>query len=256
MSHVAVRRASSAAFAAAFGIVLSGTTSMAAVVVDFDEHPHGRVMHEQHAPQGLHISATNLRGGPHLAVAFDTRLASTEDPDLQDAWDSGNLSPGTDLGVMMIVAEGSTDRDKDGLIDRPDDQRGYPGGELTFRFDDVLDSFGFDVLDVDNGREIGPNVGYVAFRLAGVEVARVSFGEFIRPESPHYDRTVVYGNNSANRITPITAAALNVPGFNEVAFRLASGGVDTLTYTPIPEPAAAGALVLAAATLLGRQRRV
>jgi hypothetical protein len=209
---------------------------------------------------GVRISAVNLQGGPDLAIVFDTLMENTADPDLESPWLVGNIFANSLQRGILIIAENAIDSDGDGRIDDPDDQaapRGSSSGEIRIQFDFDLSSFGFDLFDSEGGPEINPNVGFVAFRDNGVELRRISFAEFITPTSSFYDPTIEYGDHSANRIRPITAAQMNIDRFDEVRVNIASGGIDTLTWSeaaPIPEPTSLALVGMSAAALLRRRR--
>jgi hypothetical protein len=233
-----------------------------AAVIDFEDQPHGAVIDQQYrTSHGLQIEGHNWRGGPDLAIIFDTTQLATADPDLEDPFAVGNLSLAT-LGRALVIAENDVDADGDALIDSPDDQASPVGrgssGEIVFRFDAMQTSFGFDLLDVDGAGEIDAMVGYVSFRRWGVEKARVSLAELLNPTSTFYDPTITFGDHSANRIAPFTAAELGIEGFNGVAINLASGAIDNVTFgdtAPIPEPSAIALLAPCAYAVVRRRRR-
>lgn len=229
-----------------------------AAVLDFDSAQHGQIIDTEFlASHGVFIQATNFQGGANLAIAFDTSRTGTADPDLEDAWDRGNIPSSDRLFAILIIAENSRDADGDGLIDSPDDQAETAtlgSGELRFTFTTIHRSFGLDLLDVED--EWGLDAWSISFRLAGVEVSRVQFDEFVDPSSQFFTPGVEFGDNSANRINPMTAEQMNIPGFNEVVVNMrASGGVDNVSFDAVPEPSTAligmGMLI----PLLARRRR-
>lgn len=238
-----------------------GIGAAQAAVINFDSAEHGqRIDNEFLTSHGVLIQATNFQGGPNLAITFDTTRLNTADPDLQDPWDRGNIPSSTLLRDVLIIAENSNDSNGNGFIDSPDDQaetatRG--SGELRFTFTTLQRSFGFDMVDVED--EWGLDSWFVSFRLAGVELSRVEFDEFLDSSSPFFTRGIVFGDNSANRVDPITAEEMNIAGFNEVVINMrASGGIDNVSFeaaAAIPEPSTAviGAGLLL--PLLARRRR-
>ena len=87
----------------------------------------------------------------------------------------------------------------------------------------------------------GYDIGFFAVFYDGpLALATVGFEAFIDSSAmnPFYDPTVAYGNNTANRISPIAAADLGLDFFDKVEIRLGgSGAVDNINYTAVPEPA-------------------
>jgi hypothetical protein len=242
---------------AIIALVLFAPSVRADSAIDFSELVHGEIVNSQYlTSHGVGISAVNIGGGPDLALAFDASLNYTRDPDLEGPpWAMGNLagSPDNDLERFLIIGENAWDWNGDGVIDYPDDEGSRPAGSLIFDFDDPIDSFGFDLVDIEGPSEYGDDSGYVAaFFMGGVEIGRVGFGEFINSASAFYDPTIVFGNNSANRIQPITAAELGGLEFDKVEVNLGgSGAVDNLTWSnptssqpQIPEPITASLVFL------------
>jgi len=222
----------------------------ASVTLDFNTLPggglveHGRIINSQYSSShGVTISAVNVGGGPDLVVAFDTSKTGTRDPDLEGPFTGGNIDHHTFLGNVLIIQEdreGIADGAVDGVVNHPDDEGSRPAGSIFFDFDNPITEIGFDLLDVEGPSEYGRNSGYVAsFFAAGVELARVGFNEFITSTSLFYDSTVKYGNNSANRIQPITAGDLSrftntiLETFNHVEINFGgSAAIDNLVFTP------------------------
>jgi len=189
--------------------------------------------------------------GPDLGVIFDSNdFSEPEDRDLQGpSWSGGgNLAIDADntvLDKLLIIQEDGFD-DGGVISTDPDDEGSRPAGSIYFDFNTAIDSFGFDLVDVEGPTEFGHDSGYSAafFDMNGVELARVGFGDFITNGDPFFDSTVGFGDNSANRISPITAAALGVNPFSRVEINLGgSAAVDNITYTvavPLPSAAFAG----------------
>ena len=91
--------------------------------IDFAGLPHGTILAEQYAAQGVHISAVGNAGGPNALIVFDTNLPPTHDPDLA-----------IDIGNIALMALNVTDTSPaDGLVDDPDENNF--GGTATFAFD-------------------------------------------------------------------------------------------------------------------------
>ena len=109
-------------------------------VLDFESLMHGEIVGGQFSvSHGVTISATNIGGGPDLAIAFDSTKTGTADPDLEDPWtfmgSTGNIPEGTILGKVLIIAENDEDKNNDNLIDSPDDEGSRPAGSIFFDFD-------------------------------------------------------------------------------------------------------------------------
>jgi len=209
---------------------------------------HGQIV--TGAP-GVSIVADNLWRPFDYAVAFDSEASGTADYDLEarrgaTRWSGGNLA-GQELGLMLILQENSTGCG-DGVCDSPDDEGNRPAGMLTFIFDTPVDSFGFDLIDVDS---LTSENGWIAFEdLKGGRV-QIDFSTFLAGYQ--------IGDNTANRITPFTAEALGLGPIDHIVLKLGgSGAVDNVDFTPIvavPEPATALFVGIGLALLSARRRR-
>ena len=234
--------------AIAIPFLFHNTIQAEALVLDFDDLPKGDIVSSQfQKTNGITISAKNFGNGPGLAIIFDSLNPTGQDYDLAGPpWEGGNLaSANTVLGKILIIAENDVDLDDDGLIDIPDDEGNRPAGSIYFDFENPMCSVGFDLIDVEGPSEFGSNSGFVAtFFMGSSELARVGFDQFINENSMFYDPTVEYGNNKANRITPITVDALSsftgtsITTFDKVEFNLGgSSAIDNIDvstcHTPI-----------------------
>ena len=222
-------------------IALHAPADARAATIDFNSLQHGEIASTQFVPQfGVTIRAVNVGGGPDLAIAFDSLLGGSSDADLEGPpWSGGNLPSSTVLDHILIIAENSTDRNGDGLIDRPDDEGSRPAGSIFFDFEIPLLSFGFDLIDVEGPEEFGDKSGFFAvfYDEADLPLARVGFGEFLDSGSPFFVPGVAFGDNTANRIPGVTAEVLTAP-FSRVELNLGgSSAIDNVTFEPIPEPA-------------------
>jgi hypothetical protein len=215
-----------------------------ALTLSFDDVGlvHGSLVSDAYA--GVVITADNFARPFDYAVAFDSRLSSTRDPDLEAGsggatrWSGGNLE-GQELGLMLILQENSTGCQADGICNLPDDEGRRPAGTFSFTFSDasVLD-FGFDLVDVEN---TNMENGAVTF-FSGTNSHSIDFAVLLAG--------LELGDNTANRIAPILASEIaGLQSFDRVVIELGgSGAVDNIVYTPVPEPSTA---VLLAIGLLG-----
>ena len=247
--------------AAGIGVIGLAATAQAGApggtLIDFNGYPAGTIIDTEYAYEGVVISVQKPNDNPRVATLYDTTRTGEPDPDLQRPFDRGNLAPTGPGGNVLILPLNDTDRNGDGRIDQPNDDPDHPAGQFTFDFTTPISSFGFDLIDVEGPREYNNNSGYFAsFYIDGQLEARVGFGAFVDPSSPFYDATVKYGDNSANRIRPITAREVGMPQFDRVVLNFGgSGATDNIFFTPVPEPAALGLAALAAPALLMRRRR-
>jgi hypothetical protein len=235
-------------------------------VINFDGRSHGEIVTDYYQrTRGITITAVNFQGGPDLPIAFDTARTQTDDRDLEDPWTVGNLGAQHKAGKILILAENDIDANGDGRIDRPDDQGSMPSlgsaGQLIFDFGQAPQfALGLDLIDVEPGDEIG----FFAFYFGGTEVARITLDQLTDSTSNFYDPTIVFGDNSANRVQPITAAQLNIRAFDNLVIDMGMCyGVDNVTFEPItgtlpsvPEPTALAAMGLAFTVFARRSRNM
>ena len=210
------------------------------MMITFDDVDlvHGSIVTDQYAGLNISILATNVGGGPGLAVAFDSNASDTRDPDLEfgNGWSGGNLAPDTRLGNMLIIQENNIGCG-DGVCNEPDDEGGRPAGSLVFQFDVSVLSFGFDLVDVeDTNSENGSITFYDGFETLTIDMSTFLAGYEL-------------GDNSANQVAPFVVAELaGIDEIDRVDINLGgSGAVDNVTFLPIPEPSTA--LLLGAALL-------
>lgn len=226
--------------------------------LDFDQDSaasailNGQVIDDEYGLDGVTISAVNPNRAWDLAIAFDSTLSGTQDPDLEDPWSGGNLASNTLLGNLLILAE----NDAGGP---PDDEGARPAGQLIFDFGFTATSLGFDIVDVESSTAEPGSVQFFrsdgggGFDLQG----SFTFMDLVTNGSAVFDSTISFGDNSANRVSPVLLAELDDAvgsEFDRVIFNLGgSGGLDNLVIATAPEPATwlLGALGLA---WLGRRR--
>ena len=189
---------------------------------------------------------------------MDTALIGTLDPDLEGPpGGGGNLAISqteTQLGRALIIAENAVGAG-DGILDNPDDEGSRPAGQLILQFSRTINTFGFDVIDIEGIILEGSSLEF--FR-DDVLVATVEFADFTTVASDFYDATIVFGDNTANRVAPISASALVSAGFAS-----ASDGFDRVVinvggssaFDNIIIPAPSGLLAFAGGWLMLSRRR-
>lgn len=126
---------------AAAAVTLSAGAAQAAVI-DFESFAHGEVVNSVSAGDiTATVSADGNRSSVDRAVAFDTSLTGTADPDLEAPFSGPVPTP----GKVLIIPE------RPGVAN---DERF--GGSITFQFSNLVDLTGFSTFDVfDN---VGPLV--------------------------------------------------------------------------------------------------
>lgn len=258
-------------------LLFATPASAVPIVLDFDTRDdgltdivHGEVITDQYLPNyGVVIEGFNNHPGVDLAVAFDSALTGTRDPDLQgppaSEWDAGNLV-GIELGNLVIIQENNFAFDVTGtppVVSLPDDEgrriSGSTLGRIEFSFSSDMTSLEFDIVD----REGAIEDGFIEFFKDGSSVgSTITFGSFADSLSPYYDPTVTFGNNTANHISTVHLSEVGIASFDGLAFHLGgSGAFDNIAVNPIPEPGAvvlfcAGALVVAWSIRRQEARRV
>ena len=237
-------------------------------VLDLAGFSHGDIASGQ-TISGVTITADNFNNDLDLAVVFDTTARRTADRDLEGvnangngSWGGGNLAAdNVFVGNVLIIQEqnSSTEIVNNGTaVNIADDEGRRPAGELFFSFDDAITSFGFDLIDVEGTAEFTQGSGFFATFTSMSTTVSVAFRDLINPASAFYDSTVAFGDNSANRIQPITAAQLGLESIDNVTINLGgSGGVGNVNFekavaVPTPSAAVAGLGLL---SLMGARRR-
>lgn len=269
-------------FLIAVAMIIVGSTAQA-YVVNWSEYSSGRIIDSEYATGGAHNTASTLPPGmgftvsvnaygsaPDIAVLYNTNKTGGEDSDLEGGSSgtlfSGGNQDGIAQGNALIIQESANSKEisagklkySSGLSNAygnaPDDNA--VGGTVTFSFESNLVSFGFNWIDLDRYEEVSL---YFIDTLTGTKAA-LSFAAFTTLGSSFYDSSIVFGDHTANQITPISVDALNTSAqvtwsggnslnsFNQVVFdNKGSGAISKINFTPVPEPAT----VAAGVTLLG-----
>ncbi len=231
-------------------VLCVGANTAHATLIDFNSLAHGEIVTTQFAPT-VTISAVNPNRPHDLAIIFDSEETGTADPDLEGPpWAGGNLAPGTVLGKLLIIAENDVDANNDNLIDSPDDEGSRPAGSLIFEFGQAVGVFGFDIIDIEGSIQ---EASTIEFFSGNTLLTTVSFADFVAA-GPLFDPTVVFGNNTANRISPLVDQQLGIVPFDKVVMNL--GGSSAIDNIIVPEPSTfvLGAIALTM-FLVGRSRR-
>jgi hypothetical protein len=185
---------------------------------------------------GVTVSVSNYNQNFDLGVIFDTLFSgSTSDPDLLGPpWSGGgNLAGSAPIGGIAIIQEniGAFNPPTNSTVSDPDDEGGRAAGEFRFEFSKAITSFGFDIVDV-----------------------AISFADFMAR-----DGTVSFGNNSLNRIIPLTNAEFTTGPWDSVTIVLGgSGGIDNVVFTtstPEPSTIAIWSLLGLGGMAINRRRR-
>ena len=184
---------------------------------------------------GVTVSVTNYNRSFDLGVIFDTQFTgSTSDTDLLGpVWSGGGNLGGLApvIGGIAIIQENTSGFNpaSNSTVSNPDDEAGRPAGEFRFEFSEAITSFGFDIVDVEGATE--------AFSSVHVEnggsTMVLPFADFLTR-----DGTVSFGDNSLNRIIPLTNAEFGTGPWDAVTIVLGgSGGIDNVVFTTsTPEP--------------------
>jgi hypothetical protein len=211
--------------------------SASADVIDFSSLSHGEIVNSQFSSMGVNISAINFNQSFDLAVAFDTSLNGTADPDLEGPWSMGNTDLNTALGNVLIIQENDD-------ID-PDDEGGRPAGQLIFDFDMSIQSFGFTVVDVEDSTSEN---SIIEFFSGGSLVGSINFDQFEAGGSNDFG--AIYGNNSINLIGELSPGA----NFDQVVITAGgSMGFDNISFT-VPAPGSLALFGLGVGALARRRR--
>lgn len=213
-------------------------------VLTFDEavFGHGTVVNNQYTPL-VTISAINIGGGPNLAVAFDSTLSGTLDPDLEGLFDSNNaaLADDFDPGNILILQENDTGCG-DGTCNRPDDEGDRPAGILSFQFSQAIELLSMDFFDIESAEDgATPNNRIRLFDTSNTEIFA---NTFYTPDTG--------GDNMWDQVL----FAQGISGVGRIDVYLGgSGAVDNLVYSVVPVPAAVWLFGSALLGFIGFSRR-
>jgi hypothetical protein len=247
----------------AAGVLLLPSAANAITTLTFSGFANGEIVDVDFVPQGIStIATTNLGAGPNFGITADSGMMFNMDPDLEGPpiknWSAGNLPSNTALGNILIIqtnstgcAAGQAPGSALDICDDPNDEGARPAGNFDITFTLPVDVFGFDLVDVEN---LIDEPGSIDF-YEGLTSASLSWAQL-----QTRDGTIVWGDNSANRINSLTPAEVTLltgtamTTFDRIVINMGgSGAIDNLV---IPEPGTAGLLVLGMLGLaaMGRSR--
>jgi hypothetical protein len=212
--------------------------SPATVNLDFDTDAlgsqilHGQVIDSEYAAWGIDIDVKHPRLS-HLdfGVALNTRVSIEADSRTSALYGAYHPTNTTYLGNVLITPRNNTDRNTDGIMDKPDTAYERPNGTFTFTLDRAWLSGAVTILDAEEAN--GTIKTYRGSMLLDTVVIPA------------------LGDNSVVRLF-----FGGQQSFNKIVVQLAgSGGLDALTLNAVPEPAGAAVLVLGSAMLGLRRHR-
>ncbi len=232
-------------------ITASADAALETQIIDFEDFTHGRIIDGQF--DNVDTTIDNYHTEADLGVIFDSRERLTADYDLEGpryveqttegSWSGGNIDISEVLGNLLIIQESSggceaIDPCDDGFVLEPNDEGSRPAGSITFQFHQPIIEFGFDLIDLDGLVEMNNGGGYYMILYDDqAPITTINFQDLITPSSDYYDDTIIFGDNTANRLSPITAGELGVDHFSRVQIVLGgSGAIDNILYTAVPEP--------------------
>jgi hypothetical protein len=213
-------------------------------VLTFDEPAfvHGTVVNSQYAPL-VTISAQNVGGGPNLAVAFNSTLSNTQDPDLEGTFDSNNgaLADAFDPGNILIIQENDSGCG-DGTCNSPDDEGDRPAGIISFQFTRAIELLSLDFFDVETAEDGATANNRI--RLYDTANTEVFANTYYTPDTG--------GDNMWDQV--LFGQGLMGIGRIEV-YMGGSGAIDNLVYNVVPVPAAIWLFGTALLGFIGFSRR-
>jgi hypothetical protein len=210
---------------------------------------HGTVVDSEYSPF-VDISATNNGGGPDLAVAFDSTLSNTRDPDLEGTFNSNNsaLADDYDPGNILIIQENSVGC-SGGTCNSPDDEGSRPAGIISFKFNQVIELLSIDFFDIETAED-GSTLSN-RIRLYDDTNAEI-FAEIF---ANIYHTPDTGGDNLWDQVL-FGSANQGLSGIKRVdVYFGGSGALDNLTYSVVPVPAAVWLFGTALLGFIGFSRR-
>ncbi len=215
-----------------------GAIDLTPLVLDFDTDAngqpivHGQVIDDEYAAWGVAIDVQHpTHDYLDFGVALGTDVSLEADMRTSVAFGAFHPSNDTFLGNVLIAPRNDYDFNHDDILDTPDTAFERPNGLFTFTLSNTLYASG--ALTIVDAEEAG---GTVTTYLNGSMV-----GSVVIP---------ALGDNSV-----VTVNLPDQSPFNQLVVHLAgSGGLNDVTFIPVPEPGSA-ALLAGLATLGLRRKR-
>lgn len=228
----------------ALGVLVAIPSLVSAMTITFDDagFVDGQIVT---GVPGVRIVADNFLLPFNNAVIFDSEQLGSRNPQLEaraeglPRWSGGNLE-GVQLNNILIL-QGCNDAACHAKLGTGR----QPTGTIRFIFDVPITSIGFDMINIDNPFAKFGSVTFTDMQNRSVTIP---------------DKTLLasyqIGDNTANRIDPFTAQGLGLGPIRSVTFLMGgAGGLDNITFVPVPEPATGLFLGLGLAVLAGARRR-
>lgn len=247
--------------------LLAVSSAQAFTTIDFEDLDNGEVVNGQYSSQGVTISAENVNRGFDLAVAFDTNVTPTEDPDLlapfydfiQSDFNNnetararsfaGDVRDGVNgminPGKILIIQE-NNEGCGDGVCDRPDDEANRPNGAFEIGFDAPVFLSSIDFFDVESEEDGSPETQITLKTVTGEEV-------FFTPNTGgDYNFTTGIASDSglafrgAGSVNSWDRTFFNIAAVTMIRINMGgSGGIDNIRFSKdVPVPASIALLAM------------
>ena len=217
-----------------------------ATTITFDDLSNGDIVNSQYSAQyGVTFNGTNVaRNTDNVAVAFDTSLLNTLDPDLQSPFINVNQINQLNLGIanpgnVLIIHENEASCNATSCAN-PDDEGKRPSGFFSIDFENSVTLNSLDFFDTEK-EEATQNNAIHLYGLNGVEINPGQFNTLGTGGDNTWDRLIF-------DIADVYSVEIHLNG---------SGAISNLdfTATAIPEPSTFAVLGLALLGVAGASRR-
>ncbi|MEM6961737.1 MAG: hypothetical protein AAF550_08360 [Myxococcota bacterium] len=254
--------------------LLSSVGASAFSVIDFEGLENGTIVDDEFTDQGVTISGVNLNRDFDFAVAFDTSLSGTEDPDLEapffdfiesdfassTAADrrsfSGDVRDGVNglinPGNILILQENNIGCG-DGVCDVPDDEVNRPNGWFEISFDNPVFLSSIDFFDVETEEDESPDAQITVTTEAGSEIfftpntgGDFTYSSGLRSASGEAFYSEFASSASSDLVQSWDRLFFDVAGVTMIRINMGgSGGIDNIRFAPrVPAPATVALLLM------------